>query len=453
MDMQTLRSNSSFLGVIAILAFAIGFGGGGSKYGMANLIVQLVALLALAFHQKAFFDFWRSAPIALKALIAFSILLPAAMLFPLPPSLWSALPGREAMMTSLELVGGVGWSSASVEPVRTLLALTAMITPVALLTIGWSAARQNLITAGWIVVAMGIANFLLGVPQVLTNSETGVFYPENPMPGVLFGTFANRNTTGLFLVAALAMAAMLPAHPRFGRAALGIRIGACILLLVAIVLTRSRTALVLSILPLALVSAHVLIHRARLSGQSVMSNRRRAAFIIAPILLGLVTAGTVTVTAPGRVGDVTERFMKLDEDARAYIWEDAAYSASRYWPVGSGMGTFDDVFQLDESLENMTQRTAGRAHNDYLEIAIEAGGPGLALIAGWLALVIWLSWRARRSPDKWIAWSGAIVLLAIALQSITDYPLRNHSMLAVGAYALLVLARFGQPRRGTGDDA
>ena len=107
------------------------------------------------------------------------------------------------------------------------------------------------------------------------------------------------------------------------------------------------------------------------------------------------------------------------------------------------MGTFDDVFQVDESLENMTLRRAGRAHNDYIEVTIEAGLPGLLLVAGWLVLLFWLSWRARSSPERWIAWSGALILLAIALQSITDYPLRNLSLLTLASYALLLLARFG----------
>ena len=108
------------------------------------------------------------------------------------------------------------------------------------------------------------------------------------------------------------------------------------------------------------------------------------------------------------------------------------------------MGTFDEVFQIDESLENTAQRRAGRAHNDYLEIAIEAGLPGLLLIAAWSAMCIWLAWRARRSPLRWAGWAAAGILLAIALQSATDYPLRNQAMLCLAAFALLVLARFAE---------
>jgi O-antigen ligase len=370
-------------------------------------------------------------------MVGASILLPMLFLIPLPASLWNGLPGRELMVRSLELVGANDWATLSVDPIRTLLALTALITPLALLTIGWTATRDRLVTLGWIVIALGLANMAIGIPQVLSSGTTGLLYPENPMPGVMFGSFANRNSTGLMLVAAMALAALLPLPTRFARAELVIRASICALLLVAVILTRSRSALVLALVPLALACLRML----------VAQGMRRAWLALAPLALVALVAGALVTFAPGRVGDVMDRFNDDDVNARAYIWEDASYAAARYWPVGAGTGVFDEVFQIDESLENMTLRRAGRAHNDYLEVAIEAGLPGLALVAGWLLLVGWLSWRARTGRDRWVAWSGAAILLVIALQSITDYPLRNQTLLAVGGYALLILARFGASRQ------
>jgi O-antigen ligase len=161
----------------------------------------------------------------------------------------------------------------------------------------------------------------------------------------------------------------------------------------------------------------------------------------------LAFAGTaLVVVAPGPIGEALERFEAKD-DPRRYIWDDAGYSASRYWPAGAGIGTFDEVFQVDESLENLTKRTAGRAHNDYLELAIEAGLPGLALAGLWIVLIGWLSWRARHSSQRWVAWAGSSFLLAIALQSITDYPLRNQTILAFAGFALVLLGRIATDQR------
>lgn len=161
----------------------------------------------------------------------------------------------------------------------------------------------------------------------------------------------------------------------------------------------------------------------------------------------VVAAAATVALAPGRMAETLERFEGASNDPRKYIWEDATYAASRYWPLGAGMGTFDDVFQVDEALENIGQRRAGRVHNDFIEVAIEAGLPGLVLVAGWLGLMATLIWQARRSSDRWVAWAAASFLLAIGLQSITDYPLRNQTMLATAAFALVLLARIASARR------
>lgn len=444
--------SSHLWAICGVLIVAVIFGGGGSRYGLANLLVQLAALGAFAFHRQAFVQFWSQGSTALRGLVALTVLVPSLFLIPLPPQIWAALPGRELVVQAFELAGGAGWAAASVDPVRTLLAITALITPIAILIIGSAARRDHLITLGWIVVLAGLANMLIGIVQVLSNGETGLFYPENPMPGILFGTFANRNTAGLFLVGCLAFAALLPAPPQLKQTALPLRILICITLLVAVLLTRSRTALVLAMLPVAalcvrLIGEQMSAARAGSTRGVAAPSGKKGWAIAGAVFLTLGAVASIGLVAPGRVGEVMERFQSDRTDARTYIWEDASYAATRYWPVGAGIGTFDDVFQADESLENITQRRAGRAHNDYIEITIEAGALGLALVAGWLVLLVWLSWRARVHKDKWIAWSGAITLWAIALQSITDYPLRNQTLLALAGFALVILIRFSSPKR------
>ena len=426
--------------LLALVLIAIAFGGGGVRYGMANLVVQLTALGILACFKDTFFSFWRRAPLALTLLVAACVLLPIIQLIPLPESVWTALPGRALAADALTAVDAMGWAPGSLDSARTAVALSGLIVPVTLLALGWSAKSEQILMLGWLVVALGVVNVLVGVPQALDTEASASFYPENPMPGVLFGTFANRNSTGIFLVACLALAALLPfprAHPLVTPG----RISICVLLIIAIVLTRSRSALALSSIPLLLAGLKFALAKLRPADGQQGSGRTNI-IIGAGAIIAIAALASIVSFAPGRVGDTLQRFNQ-DGDARSYIWEDALYASSRYWPAGSGMGTFDEVFQADESLENMTHRRAGRAHNDYLEVSIEAGLPGIALIAAWLVMLIWLTWRAKASPQRWIAWSGAAILLAIALQSITDYPLRNQSMLAVGALALLILARFG----------
>lgn len=286
-------------------------------------------------------------------------------------------------------------------------------------------------------VGLGILTAIMGAVQLGGATDAATLYGSRSPGDILLGTFANRNSTGLFLVFCVGLAALLPA-PRPHPAVLPARLAVCALLLLAVALTQSRTSLALATLPVLLGTARGItwLQRDRAAG----SAKRIVMITVGSMALVGVGAGALVVTAPGRISATLERFEARD-DPRRFIWDDATFSVGRYWPVGAGMGTFDEIYQIDESLENLTKRRAGRVHNDYLELAIEAGAPGLALAALWLALIGWLSWRIRGSSQRWIGWAGSTFLVAIACQSITDYPLRNQTMLAFAALALLLLVR------------
>lgn len=428
----------------ALLLVAFALGGGGIGAPLANLAVQLTALAVMAFRRGGCTQFWRESPLVLRALVVLSLALPILQTVPLPESMWSALPARAMVAQSLKIIGESGWMSFSLFPQRTLLAVTALVTPLAVLCAGWSIPRDRLIDLGWLIVGCGLVTILLGAIQLSGPAGTAKFHGDFHGSNVLVGTFANRNSTGLFLTFALGLAALLPA-PRPHPAILPARLASCVLLLLGVALTQSRTALVLAILPVLLGTVRALGAWLRARGGH-RSGRQMALIGLGALALVGIGGGALVVAAPGRIGTTLERFESRD-DARRYVWEDAAYSASKYWPLGAGVGTFDELYQIDESLENLTLRRPGRAHNDYIEVAIESGVAGLVLIAGWALLIAWLSWCARRSQLRWAAWSGSAYLLANALQSVTDYPLRNQTMLALAAFALLLLARIATERR------
>ncbi len=427
----------------ALLLVAFTFGGGGIGSGIANLAVQLTALGILALRGDSFARFWRESPLALRLLIVASLSVPVLQIVPLPESVWASLPGRTLVAQSFELAGGSGWSPFSVDPLRTLLALTALVTPLAVVFAGWALPRERLIDLGWLIVGLGIITVLLGAVQLGAPTDSATPYGSRAPGKILLGTFANRNSTGLFLTFALGLAALLPA-PRPHPAVLPARLAVCALLLLAVALTLSRTALVLALLPVMLGTIRALSgmmprDESRTFGRTMITG-------LGALALVAVGAGVLVTAAPGRIGDALERFEAKD-DPRRFIWDDATYSVERYWPAGAGMGTFDEIYQVDESLENLTKRRAGRVHNDYIELAIEAGVPGLALAALWAVLLGWLTWRARSASLRWAAWSGSAFLLAIALQSVTDYPLRNQTILALAGFALLLLTRIAMHER------
>ncbi len=412
--------------VAIVLIAAIALGGGGVAQGIMNLIVQLVAIAMLAIHREAVWEFCRSAPLSLRCLVGASIALPLLQLVPLPESIWQSLPGRQLAIEARHAVGISGWFPLSLAPHRTLVAVLGLIPPIALLAIGWRLKIAQLQRLKLLAIALGMFSVAIGSVQVTSQGTIGLLYPENPMPGVLFGTFANRNSAGLFLVVCLCFATSLDLR-QFSPVQRVIALAVVGLILLAIVLTQSRSAMAVALLPLTLGIFRWF--------DAKLNLRRWAAVLTAALALIGITA---IVTPNSRLETSFNRFAQV-EDARSDIWPDAQYAARRYWPVGAGMGAFDEVFQVDESLEHMSMKRAGRAHNDYLEVAIEAGAPGMIIIAAWLCWIGWLSWQARLSQARWTAWGGSAALTAIALQSLIDYPLRNEGLLTVSALALLLL--------------
>lgn len=427
------------LAILLTVAFLCG--GGGSRYGFANLAVQLTALTVLALSPAAAARFWRESPLLLRLLILLTLMLPLVQIIPLPEALWMGMPGHDLAASSYQAAGSTGWTTWSLVPLRTALAWTAMVTPLAVVIAGWSLPRRHLMTLGWLAAAFGVVTALMGLVQLSPAGGNFVLYPAWDPGVVLVGTFANRNSTALLLGFCLALACLLPAakpHP----ATIWVRTGLALLLLAAIVLTKSRTGLVLAAIPLGLAALKLWAWpiRRRAAERGLTPTTHPFVLAVGILALGTTALGGLVTAAPGRIGETLERFETKDDPRRA-IWEDADFAARRYWPAGAGVGTFDEVFQIDESLENVTLRTAGRAHNDYIELAIEAGLPGLALAGFWIAACTVMAWKSRRSQLAWAGWAGGAFLLAIALQSVTDYPLRNQTILAFAGFALLLLAR------------
>lgn len=430
--------------VTALIVIACLFGGGGVAYGLANLVVQLAALFLLALNGNAVWQLLRQSPGLLAVPLFASLALPLLQLVPLPPSAWTELPGREQLVEALAAVSQQGWRPATVSTARTFVAFLGLIAPFTVIALGLAAPKPALDVATQAFIAIGIASILVGAAQVLGGNGTAMLYPETTAPGVMTGFFANRNSTALFMVCCLLLlcgrSAGKPLSARWIAS-----FSAALLLTVGVVLTQSRTGLVLLALPLGL---------ALFKTVAGWTDRRRGAaggnagrrMLVAGLAVATVLVGTAAVSAAlphSRLDTVLARFDKSGEQ-RPAIWEDARFSAQRFWPVGAGMGTFDEVFQVDESLENITPRRAGRAHNDYLEIAIEAGAAGFVVIGLWALWILWATWSAVGSTvgpaQRWRALSGTGILLAVALQSLLDYPLRNQTMLCLAAFAVVLLA-------------
>ncbi len=428
-----LRQPVTQLQILLVLALLLG--GGGIVYGVRHFLLQGFALLLLGLNAGLVADFFRHGPRMLVALLVLTVAFPLLQLVPLPPAIWQALPGRELAIESLALAEypADSWMPFSLDPARTALAFFATIVPATLIVIGHGLPFAEKVRLAWTAFIVAVLILLLGVVQLSSGNTTLMTQWITPDADVLYGTFSNRNTGGLAFLLAAILAISLPVR---GGMITRISVGAGVALLVlGVVLTQSRTAMTLLLVFVGILGLRGIAMLRRKAGGAGRKQMLAAGLVAAAIVAAL----GISVLSGGRAADSIERFSTIQQD-RLERWDDGSFTAGRYWPVGAGTGTFDDVFQIDESLEYLSLARAGRAHNDYLELAIETG------IVGPLLLLLWLGWgsyaslRGGPAEERWLRLAASASLVCIALQSVLDYPLRNQAMLSLAALMIVLLA-------------
>lgn len=416
-----------------LLVVAVIFGGGGSGAGLANLVIQLAAIAALALNRGAFVDFFARAPREFAVLVGITLLLPLLQCIPLPPAIWHELPGRDLASQSLALVGRQeAWMPLSLNVRRTAIAFLALLPPLAILTLTWRATDDDHRALLILLVACGVLEVVLGTQQLAFGNRHFMMHAEAFGSQDLQGTFANRNSAGLFLDIALCALVGLLGRPRHSVASLGFGGGIAVVLAVGLFLTRSRSSMALFLVPLTMLLAFLWSMRGKIAATR---SRVLALAGVAVVLTALATG----LFFNERVQHSLSRFDTL-QDARPAIWQDAQSSISRFWPVGSGIGSFDEVFQIDESLENISPGRAARAHNEYLETMVESGVVAPALIMGWVVAILLAVWSsARNATGRGVTAAGSAFCTLLAFQSVLDYPLRSQTVLCVAGLALALL--------------
>lgn len=421
-----------------LLVVAIFLGGGGVAYGVRNLVIQGMVLVILALNGSTVRQFIASAPRGLVALVFLTIALPLLQLVPLSPSMWQSLPGRELVEQSFALLALADdrWFPLSVDRARTLVAFCGTLAPATIIIIGSMLSREEKVALCKVVFFACLAAFALGVVQIISGNSQAMLYTERNSADVFHATFANRNSTALFFVIAVIICSIVPLWRR--PTGLLLVAAAGLLFSLAVVLTQSRSGVFLLLLALLFIAGRAAYIRWA-DHDRLQSHLPRLA-IIGVLAVAMIGAGAIAVSVSegSRAAVTLERFSHGYDD-RPEMWEDGIYAAEQYWPVGSGMGTFDEVFQIHESLEFVSARKAGRLHSDWIEIAIEGGIFALLVALAWLLWIATAVLRRDAVGDLWLRLGAGLGLACIAMQSILDYPLRNQALLCVAALLVVLL--------------
>jgi O-antigen ligase len=140
-------------------------------------------------------------------------------------------------------------------------------------------------------------------------------------------------------------------------------------------------------------------------------------------------------------------------EERREMWANTSAAIPQFLPFGSGVSSFPTLYPRYEDMATVTRTYTNHAHNDYLELALETGIPGVLLL---IAFLWWWAARTRSiwrpvTPDPY-AQAATIVTAALLLHSIVDYPLRTGALSAVMAAFVAIMARPRESKQGAEAD-
>lgn len=125
----------------------------------------------------------------------------------------------------------------------------------------------------------------------------------------------------------------------------------------------------------------------------------------------------------------------IEGDLRMVFYRTTLRAIADHWLFGSGLGTFTFVYPAYQHTNSIVSVYANHAHDEYLEIWLETGIAGLALITAFAALLAGSFARSR------LAEAAFISVVAVMLHSLVDYPLRTFAIaIPFGWFCAVILS-------------
>lgn len=414
-------------GFLVILWFA----GGASRADVTgqavNRFFAWTILIAFALLAPKF-EWRRVKPVAM--LLGIAILLVALQLVPLPPTIWTALPGRELFTRAAEVSGQPQpWRPLSISPSGTANALGSLVIPSAVLVLCAQLTREQ----HWRIAELLLILVVAGCVLALVQFSGSRF--DNPLinyqRGSVSGNFANRNHFALFVAFGCCLA------PVWGFRAAGhdrwkaiVAIAVIPLFLLVILATGSRAGLLLGAMAIA---AGAFLVRSSLVREFRVLPRWAAISIVTALVGALAGAVLLSITL-GRAIAIDRVFdLAATDDLRSRALPSVIEALLRYFPAGTGFGTFDPVYRIGEPYELLQPQYFNHAHNDWLEIVLDGGIAGVGLLLGaivWSAIAAIRAWRAKRD-GRTLNGAAVVGLTLLALSSTVDYPARTPMFMAL----------------------
>lgn len=372
----------------------------------------------------------------------------ALHLIPLPPAMWHGLPGR-TFIAEIDALAGIdgAWRPITLTPMNNWHALASLATPLAVLLLGVQQSRDNLFRLLPMVLVMGGIGGLVGMMQVIGDPRGPLYFYNLTNHGSAVGFFANRNHAAMLLVM---MFPMLAVYASVGVGTIGqqrmrqaVAVAAGIVLVPLVLVTGSRTGLILALPALACAA---MLYRKPVGGRP--DRRTSAQFKLSfghLVAAGGVVSLTLLTIIFSRATAIERLFERSAvDDARADYWAIGLEMVWKYFPVGSGIGSFVEAYQIEEPDKLLQATYVNHMHNDWLETALTGGLPAIVLFAVaaiFFARAAFRLWFRQDPNRRFVKFGrlGSLLILLMAVASFADYPLRTPVMMTLFAIACLWL--------------
>ena len=361
------------------------------KPPLAMLTIELVAMVGLGlllWGRHGLHHLKRFEVVLLSGFVA----LPLLHLLPIPLALRQYLPGQADYYAAQQLVGGGGFVSLSLDAQLTFKALLSVLVPVAVFWLTRSLRARQLRQLVVLFLAMALVQAFIGLVQYGMASNPEAFWHFGLGGGNrAVGTWTSPNNfagflnTALMVALALFMATLGRHNAMVGRETFRERVVyfaswqghqafvygfIALMVLLAVIFTRSRMGILCSIVGVVAVTA---LFARRIGGDNVYG------------LSGTIVASVLGAAIAIGLGPVVSRFAVTDslQDGRSLIFEGTLEGIGQFFPLGSGVGTYVEVFPRFQDLAQASY-TINRAHNSFLEWLFTGGLPAALLMAGCL---------------------------------------------------------------------
>ncbi|MEL7111013.1 MAG: O-antigen ligase family protein [Pseudomonadota bacterium] len=419
------------------------FGGAGREGFVAHSYLQAVAALGVAVLVVT----WPSdeplnglrIPIAL--LVA-CISLCLIQLIPLPANIWQQLPSRDIVSDGFRDLGlELPPLPLSLDPDATLATIGYAFTPLFILLLSIRVGASVLVQiVPALICTLAVVSFVLGISQLLSDQDLYLYaFTSRDLP---VGFFSNINHQASLLLMTIPFAFYL-CIKLTSRARTNDRRGAFFILsallvagLVVGVLIAQSIAGYVMLLPITLLSAFA-FQKSNIKPKLAVSS-----LIGLTSLLAFLMSGVSSVTLDG--ADIA---FAQSEVSRYSIWRMTVEAISEHWLLGAGVGTYESVIPLYENPNAVGGTWIARAHNDYLQVLMEAGLPGAVMIVlalYWFATASLRAWRrgaSRGFPQ--FRRVATVALVVWAMHSLVDYPGRTIALTAVISLCVAALGVTG----------